>query len=168
MTYIFYCSLNIIVLIFVNNKLQNFVIFIKKCFNNSLLKPNDFVKLRLQSGLDLSSIVAEVNTLLPQLANFIDQFNNIITQSGINVITDSSGNMSIDVPHNMPDLEAEKISKRIGIIDRLITSHGNSLNDLFQKGLSIENKLKANNPNYVSELKDYIAEFKKLNVSYKH
>jgi hypothetical protein len=76
--------------------------------------------------------------------------------------------MSIDVPHNMPDIEAEKISKRIGIIDRLITSHGNNLNDLFQKGLSIENKLKANNPNYVSELKDQIAEFKKLNVSYKH
>jgi hypothetical protein len=168
MTYIFYCSFNIIVLIFINNKLQNFVIFLKKYFNNALLRPNDFVSLRLQSGLDLSSIVAEVNTLLPQLANFIDQFNNIITQSGINVITDSSGNMSIDVPHNMPDLEAEKISKRIGIIDRLITSHGNSLNDLFQKGLSIENKLKANNPNYVSELKDHIAEFKKLNVSYKH
>lgn len=168
MTYKFYCSLYIIVLISFNNKLHSFVIFLKKYFNNSLLEPNNFVSIRLQSGLDLSSIVTEVNTLLPQLANFIDQFNNVITQSGINVITDATGNMSIDVPHNMPDIEAEKISKRIGIIDRLITSHGNNINDLFQKGLSIENKLKANNPNYVSELKDQIAEFKKLNVSYKH
>lgn len=76
--------------------------------------------------------------------------------------------MSIDVPQNMSDTEAHNISKRIGIIDRLITTHGNSINDLFQKGLTIEKNLKANNPNYVSELTDHIAQFNKLNTSYKH
>lgn len=131
-------------------------------------KPYGFVDIRLESGLDLSNIITEVNALLPQLAGFIDQFNNLVTQSGLNVITDSGGNMSIDVPHSMPDAEAEKIGKKIGIIDRLITAHGNSIDDLFQKGLSIENKLKANNPKYVSELTDQIAQFKKLNASYKH
>ena len=76
--------------------------------------------------------------------------------------------MSIDVPENMPDSDANLISKRIGIIDRLITSHGQSINDLFQKGLSIEEKLKTDNPKYVSQLSEQINQFKKLNSSYKH
>lgn len=76
--------------------------------------------------------------------------------------------MSIDVPENMPDSDANLISKRIGIIDRLITSHGQSINDLFQKGLSIEEKLKTDNSKYVSQLSQQIDQFKKLNSSYKH
>nr|QDG01209.1 hypothetical protein [Scytalidium sp.] len=131
-------------------------------------KPYKFVNLTLQSGMNISNIVTEVNTLLPQLADFISQFNNLITQTGINVITDSSGNMSIDVPNSMPESEVNRLTTRIGIIDRLITNHGTSLNDLFQKGLSIENKLKTDNPNYVSQLSEQITEFKKLNASYKH
>jgi hypothetical protein len=143
--------------------------FNKKYNNNNFIpKSHKFVNVGLKSDLDLVGIIAEVNNLLPKLAGFIDQFNNVITQSGVNVITDSSGNMSIDVPQSMSDSEANNISKRIGIIDRLITTHGNSINDLFQKGLSIENKIKANNPNYVSELSDQIAQFKKLNEFYKH
>jgi hypothetical protein len=129
---------------------------------------SEFIDLRLKSGLDLSDIIAEINTILPQFSGFIDQFNSLVTKSNINVITDSSGDMSIDVPSGMSDKEAQNISKRIGIIDRLITTHGNNLNDLFQKGLDIENKLKVNNPNYVSELKDQIIKFRKLNASYKH
>lgn len=144
------------------------MVSINKYFNNSIPKPSGFFRLSLKSGLDLSGIISEVNVLLPQFVGFIDQFNTIISQSGLNVITDSAGNMSIDVPHSMPDKEADSISMRIGIIDRLITSHGNSLNDLFKEGLSIENKLKANNPKYVSELADKVAEFRKLNASYKH
>lgn len=136
--------------------------------NISIPKPYKFVNLTLQSGMDISNIVTEVNTLLPQLADFISQFNNLITQTGINVITDSSGNMSIDVPNSMPESEVNRLTTRIGIIDRLITNHGTSLNDLFQKGLSIENKLKTDNPNYVSQLSEQITEFKKLNASYKH
>jgi hypothetical protein len=76
--------------------------------------------------------------------------------------------MSIDVPGNMSDVEGEKISRRIGIIDRLITARGEQINDLFQKGLSIETKLKLQNGNYNSQLLDKINEFKRLNASYKH
>lgn len=43
--------------------------------------------------MDISEIITEVNTLLPQLANFINQFNTAVSQSEINVITDSIGNM---------------------------------------------------------------------------
>src|ERR1700683_493774 len=115
------------------------VLFNNKLFNVkysyiSIPKPYEFVNVTLESGLDLSSIISEVSTLLPQLASFIDQFHTIVTQSGVNVITDSAGNMTMDVPNGMSDLEVERITKRIGIIDRLINTHGTTLNDLFQKG----------------------------------
>ncbi len=76
--------------------------------------------------------------------------------------------MSIDVPKDMSDAVADKIITRVGLLDRLITSHGQSINEVFKNGLAIEDKLKANNPNYVSQLSDQIAQFNKLNASYKH
>lgn len=133
-----------------------------------MVKPPLFATKTLQSSMDISEIVTELNTLLPQLANFINQFNTTVSQSGISVVTDSMGSMSIDVPQNMPDHVANKISTRIGIIDRLITTRGQEINDLFQKGTHLENKLKMENSNYVSQLTDKIEEFKRLNSSYKH
>lgn len=153
---------------FIFKRSFNFKLFINRYFYTNILKPCSFVDLRLKSGLDIPSIVTEINTLLPQFAGFIDQFNNIVIQSGVNVVTDWGGSLSIDVPNSMSETEANNISKRIGIIDRLISVHGNSLNDLFQKGLSLEDNLKANNPKYVSELTDQIAQYKKLKASYKH
>jgi len=118
--------------------------------------------------LDLLNIISDLNTLLPQLGEFINQFNNLVNQSGINVVTDIMGNMSIDVPKDMPDSVADNISKRIGIIDRLITTRGQQINELLQNGLTIENRVKMENPKYISQLSDKIAEFKKLNDSFKH
>jgi hypothetical protein len=118
--------------------------------------------------MGITEIVGEINILLPQLTNFINQFNIVVSQSGVNVITDSIGAMSIDVPHNMPDDVANRISTRIGIIDRLITTHGQSVNDLLQKGIHLENRLKIDNPDYVSQLTSKVEEFKILNSLYKH
>ena len=89
-------------------------------------------------------------------------------ESGVNVVTDSAGNMSIDVDKSVPTEQVHKISTRIGIIDRLITTHGQQINDLFQKGIPLENKLKMDNPNYVPRLTESIKEFEKLNSLYKH
>lgn len=142
----------------------------KKIFSTSNVIPNPyaFVEQTLKSGLDISNIITDLNLLLPQLASFINQFNMVVNQSSINVITDMMGNMSIDVPRDMPDSVADDISKKINIIDRLITTRGQEINDLLQKGLSLENNLKAENPQYVSQLTDKIAEFKRLNASYNH
>jgi hypothetical protein len=117
---------------------------------------------------DLYTIVLEVNRLLPQLEVFINQFKVIIIETGINVISDTQGNMSIDVPSSMSDIDANKISARVGVIDRLITHNGVSINDLFNKGLSIEDSLRSKDPTYNSQLTNQIAKFKALNGSYKH
>lgn len=124
-------------------------------------KPHPFVNESLHC--DISQIITDIAALLPQFSDFISQFNNVLSESGINVITDSSGNMSIEVPKDMADSAAKKVSTRIGIIDRLITTRGQEIHDLFQKGTVLENKLRMENPNHVSELATKIEQFKKLN-----
>lgn len=76
--------------------------------------------------------------------------------------------MSIDVPNNMSDLQANNISNRLCIVDRLINTQGTSLNNLFKEGLGIEDHIRASNPNYVSQLDEKISRFKDLNALYKH
>jgi hypothetical protein len=117
---------------------------------------------------EFMEIVDQIDALIPQFAGFIDQFNTLVIQKSINVISDSCGNMSIDVPHNMPSKEADNLSKRISIIDSLIESHNITITDLFERGFNIENKLKSDNGNHISELVNKKAEFNKLRNSYQH
>jgi len=132
-------------------------------------KPYAFVSVPLQSNLnELNEIIASVNAILPQLVSFIDQFNNVVTHNNINVITDTTGNMSIDVPASMSEAKYNEVSKRIGIIDRIITTKGTEICDLFNKGLTLEKDIKANNKEFVSQLSNQIEIFDKINRSYKH
>lgn len=122
----------------------------------------------LSDVTSISDVLSELTRVLPQLSSFIIQFNNTVVESGVNVVTDSIGSMSIDVPQSMTNAEADKISTRIGIIDRLITTTGQQVNELIQKGIQFENDIKKGDPNYVSQLTEKIQEFKRLNSSYKH
>ena len=112
-------------------------------------------------------VVSEVSKLLPQLSNFIAQFDATVVKSGVNVITDTAGSMSIDVPSSMTDVEANKVSTRLGVIDRLVNTRGQEINLLLQKGLQLS-KLNGENPDHVSQLHDQIQEFRRLNELYKH
>ena len=140
----------------------------KELYSNFVFNPHPLGDQILRSEIGIVEIVTEINSLLPQLANFINQFHTTVSQSAVNVLTDSVGNLSIDVPKDMPDDVANKISTRIGIIDRLITTRGQEINELLQKGINIENNLKIENPNYESQLTDKIKEFRRLNYLYKH
>lgn len=128
--------------------------------------PHRYVNYTLKS--DISNILTELSSLLPQYSTFIGQFNDLVSQASINVITDSAGNMSIDVPSNMSNTEAENISKRIGIIDRVIATRSQEIHDLIQRGVNMENDLRNKNPNYTSQLTDKITEYNRLKNLYKH
>ena len=132
--------------------------------------PYKFVNKSLQSSLggDLTEVVTKINELMPQLSEFIVQFNNVVANHSINVITEANGNMSLDVPVSMSDNQAEQLSKRIGIIDRLITTRGQEINDLLLKGVEIEEKLKQQDSQFKSQILTKINEFNQLNNSYKH
>jgi NADH-ubiquinone oxidoreductase chain 3 len=138
-------------------------------FKNGVVStPHAFYSDTLTSAIDISEIITELDTLLPQLANFINQFNTVVSKSGVNVITDSLGNMDLDVPKSMTDDVAKNLSNRIGVIDRLITTRGQEIYDLLQKGRDLENRFKMSDSNYVSQIAGKIEEFNKLNSSYKH
>ena len=148
-----------------------FVWLIKTFRHNKLCnipKPYVYNTITLNSNSDISEILGGINTLLPQLTEFINQFHDFVAERGINVITDSSGNMSIDVKVNVSDAEAEYISKKIGVLDRLINTRGEQLSELFKKGLQAEKGMAVQNPGYTSQLTDKLAEFNKLNLKYKH
>jgi hypothetical protein len=132
-------------------------------------KPHKFsAELPLRSSIsELAELTVKINELLPQFSDFISQFNNLIISNSINVIIDTSGNMTLDVPITMSDIDAQNIGKRIGIIDRLIITRGQEIDQLLQKGLSIEADLKKENLNYTSQILDKVNEFKRLNSSYK-
>jgi|1185.fasta_scaffold27552_2 uncharacterized tellurite resistance protein B-like protein len=118
--------------------------------------------------MELNNIICELSNLLPQLSGFIDQFNSLVVSSGVNVFTDHAGNMSVDIPNSMTDVDASNVVKRLSIIDRLINTQGSAINDLLQAGMKIEKELKVSDPNYTSNLVQQIEEFKRLNSSYKH
>jgi hypothetical protein len=155
-------------------------------YNTNILKYNayepktsGFVSTELKSGLGLSTmvnevcnlslIVHEINHILPQLTSFVDQFHNTINEHGVSVITDSTGNMSIDVSNKISDIQAQNISKKIGVLDSLINKHGDRLSDLFKEGMNIEDRLKIKNIGYASSnLGDQLSQYRKLLYNYKH
>ena len=136
--------------------------------SNCEVKPHRFASEKLLSEPGITQILLQIDEILPQLAQFIDRFSTTVIQSEVSVITDAVGNMSIDVPDHMPQEEAEKISKQIGIIDRLITTTSEKLSDKLQRGTVLEEKLKVNDSQYVSQLTDRMKEYKRLISLYKH
>jgi hypothetical protein len=134
-----------------------------------MVKPHSFTNEPLRSDVVISEIITELSTLLPQLAKFIGDFHTTISGSGgVNVITDAAGNMDIDMSSSLSDQVANKLSTRIGIIDRLITTQGQQISDLLEKGTDLEYKLKRADPKYVSQLTDKIQEFRRLDALYNH
>lgn len=121
-----------------------------------------------QEILEINQIVDETGRLLSQLSGFITNFNNILLNAGVNTCTTPGGDFYIDAPNNIPESELTKVSKKIGIVDRLIHEHHESISDLFKKGVGLESNIKKIDPSYASPLSDQMAKFKSISASYKH
>lgn len=117
---------------------------------------------------EFNTIVEQITALLPQLSNFIDQFNKVIIENDVNIFSDSNGNFSADVLKSMSEEQSDKIVKRIGIIDSLIDSHKTTISDLFSRGSALEKDIKINNPSFKSPLLEKAIEFRKISKSYQH
>jgi len=122
----------------------------------------------IEQNVDLIAIVTELGKLLPQLQGFISNWNDTITQYGINVITDGANDLSIDVPSNMKEADANLCAKKIKILDSLIQDRIDTIKDLFHKGYDIEMEIKSSNNKYLSVLTEKSKILKELNNSYKH
>lgn len=120
----------------------------------------------LQHQLD--GIITELNRLLPQLNSFITRFHNFVYDTGINVITDAQGGLSIDVSNNLNDSLAEQYANRIDIFDRLIRNHINEIDNLIVRGSEIEDQIREINSNYLSQLTELKNRLNIAISSYKH
>jgi tRNA A-37 threonylcarbamoyl transferase component Bud32 len=122
----------------------------------------------LNDELELLNIATEIGKLLPQLQDFIQRFHETITQYNINVITDASGTLDIDVSSGMADTDIDKCTVKIRVLDRLILDRQENIHDLFTKGNAIETRIKAINNSYVSVLTEKSQILRELNNSYRH
>ena len=131
-------------------------------------KPHYFINTCLKSDVDLVAIISDLTKLVPQFGEFVEKFNSFVNDNSLNVVTDSTGNLFVDVPSSMPENKCNEVSTRAGILDRLIKTQGESIGNLFQKGSIAESKFKANNPNYHSELDELRKSFQTFKDLYKH
>lgn len=134
----------------------------------TLSQPNLEIR---KSGLDvteLSAIIVSIGSHMAELTTFIHKFDTTVVENGINVITDTSGNLSIDAPSSMTDEVANKVATKINVIDSLINKRQSDVSDLIKKGLALQDKINLVDPSYKSEIFNQITEFEKLKSSYKH
>ena len=139
-------------------------------FNSTPPSPHPFVTLQLHSGtlLALTEVLTQVDSVLPQLAEFITRFNDLIISNDINVITEVDGTLAIDAPATMSDGEISNIRRRIQVLDNLIADRTNRATELLEKGSLIDNQLKIQNPNHSSQILNKVREFEILRLNYKH
>ena len=142
--------------------------YVKTVGLNLPAKPYEFITTSLKSELDLLPILTDLTKLVPQFGNFVEQFNTLINENSINVITDTKGNLFIDVPGTMTESKSNEITNKVNILDRLIRTQKESIGDLFLKGSLIENKFKSENPDYKPQLEDLRKSYIVFRDSYKH
>lgn len=137
--------------------------------SHAFLISTDVFPLRSSADIsELSTIILSIGSHMSELTTFIHRFETTVVETGINVISDSEGNLSLDVPGTMAEDVAKRLSTRINIIDSLITKRQSDISDLIQKGLSLQNKINLVDPSYKSGILNQITEFEKLRNSYKH
>ena len=116
----------------------------------------------------LTDLILTIGVHLAEISSYINKFNNIVSETGINVITDSQGNMETDAPANMSDKLAKKVNLRISIIDSLINKRQSDVSELIDKGLALQKNINSVDPLYKSEILSKVSEFEKLKGLYKH
>lgn len=116
----------------------------------------------------LYEILTNLDDLMSQSSGFIVQFNDLIKAENINVVTDAAGNLSIDVPSEMSDKTAEAVSKKVGIIDRLINDRSSEIEKLIREGLEIEKDISKSDPNFKSVIQEKASAFRDMKNLYKH
>lgn len=142
--------------------------FVKVVKLTSPIKPHGFINTSLHSDLDFLAIISDLTKMVPQFGNFIEQFNSLINENSLSVITDVQGNLSMDVPDSMSEKRSLELSNKVRILDRLISTQKGSISDLFLKGSLADSKFKSNNPEYSAELEGLRKSFQTFKDSYKH
>lgn len=85
---------------------------------HSLLTAYDTLELRMSIS-ELDAYIDDVSASLKRMNDMTFQLQKLKREKSIKYIEDEEGNMSIDVPNKMSDQEADNLSKRVQVIDRI-------------------------------------------------
>jgi hypothetical protein len=116
----------------------------------------------------LLDIINQIDLMLPQLDNFIDQFHTTLLENNINIVTDSSSNMFMEVPSTTPEDKATFLRKKLDVIDRLVNTKSAEVDKLLKEGSNLELNLKKDNPEFQSKILAKVNELNKLKAKYRH
>lgn len=108
----------------------------------------------------------ELNNLVPEITNYINQFNSIISENNLNVITDVQGNLMVDAPSNLSDQACDYFGKKVGVIDRIINSKLDEADKLIEQGNAMQKEIK--NSNHSSQIQAKLKELNQLKNKYGH
>ena len=114
---------------------------------------------------ELQDIITEINRLLYQLNGFIDRFNNFVNETGINVITDAEGGLSIEVSHNVVDSAVNRYRNTINVLDGLINDRIATIDNLIERASNIEQEINQSN-SYAYQLSQHRTRLTQLTQSY--
>ena len=64
---------------------------------------------------ELLNIVSQIDSILPQMSNFIDQFNTIIVQNSINII-DSPADAQVFTTSNCQNITSSEVQFELGLV----------------------------------------------------
>jgi hypothetical protein len=76
--------------------------------------------------------------------------------------------MAIDVPQDMPKQKVQELTKRIGIIDRLVNTKGTELDALFKQAAVEQGKLKGLDVKDIPQISEQMQKFLDLKKAFKH
>lgn len=115
---------------------------------------------------DLNAVITQLNHYIPQYYKFINDIIAVQFQYNV-IIVEEMGNLSVDVPANMPEVLEQEVVKKVRILDSLCAQRSIDIESELTKGKSIENLMKQANPNYTSQIAGQIAEYARLRGAFK-
>ena len=114
------------------------------------------------------TLIEEITTHLNQMEQFIVEYEKFIIVNDLNVFTTSEQDTYIDAPHNMSEENLQYARKRVDVLDRVINTRRDQIEDLFKEAWKKENALKKSDPNFKSAIKDKADAFKKIKDRYRN
>ena len=114
----------------------------------------------------LEVITADLTPLLTQFGNFINQFNHHLASYDILVINDAGGH-DISIMNNHDAATEKLIVTKYKILDGILQDRTDKIETLLAKGQNIFNTIKAEQPDYTSNILSQAEEFKKLKNNFK-
>ena len=122
----------------------------------------------INPSIELQDIFQELNRMLSQLSGFINQFHNFIRETGINVITDAQGTLSIDIQESITESVAQQHVIRINTLDSLISNRIDAIENLIERASDLEGQIMESDNDYVSQLSQYRNRLTQSTQSYGH